>query len=155
VFSESLLAFPAPIWVAAGGMGLLIMGITTVGRREANADGDSSWGPLIGVIVVVAGLLLIATIPRTEIPGMRWQLEPTRGFPLLIAAMGLPLLYRGIVAIRHPDPPHLQAFVLNGIMLIIPLAAAIAALAAGPIYGLSIFALMFPAIGLANWFRVT
>ena len=152
--SEHEFLFPVTILLAAAGMGLLIAGITTAGRREADSDGDHSRGPLIGLVVTIIGLGCLAIAPRFS-RSDQWQLDPQLGFPLLIAAMGLPLVYRGGVAVRRPQPEYLQAFVTHGIMLIIPLSAALAALAAGPIYGLSVFALTFPAMSLTNWFRVT
>ncbi len=147
--------FPLPIWGAAVGMGIFIAGITWAGRHEAAGEGDTSWGPLGGFVTVIVGLVVLGLVPRLGEVGRAWRLDEQIGYPSLIGLLGLTVLYRGVLAVRWPQPMYLQAFVRQGILLIIPLAASLAALAAGPLYGFVVICLMFPAMSLAAWFRVT
>ncbi len=147
--------FPLPVWFAAIGMGIFICGITTAGRREADVGGDRTYGPLLGFSLVLIGLAIIAGVSRAASPLIPWFFDGQVRYPLLIALLGATVAYRGFIAVRYPQPRYLQAFVKQGILLIIPLSAALAALAAGSTYGLAVFALVLPAMSLAKWFRVT
>lgn len=149
---EGLLGFAPHIVGAAVGMGVYVAGITWVGRNEATG-GDL--GPLfVGLGVAIGGLAIVAYSPRFD-PDAEYLLDPDIGFPLLIGLIGITVIQRVAAAMRDPQPPKIQAAVRHGILTLIPLSAALALLAAGAIYGLVIFLLVFPALSLAAFMRVT
>lgn len=149
---EGLLGFAPHIVGAAVGMGVYVAGITWIGRNEAT--GGDAGQLFVGLGITVAGLALIAYSPRFD-PDAEYLLDPDVGFPLLIALIAITVIQRVVAATRDPQPPKIQAAVRHGILTLIPLSAALALLGAGAIYGLVIFLLVFPALSLASFMRVT
>jgi 4-hydroxybenzoate polyprenyltransferase len=137
----------------AGGFGVYIMGITTMARDEATAGRS----PLLatGLVVTIVGIGLLAVSPQIADQPNAWHTDVQRTFPLLVGMIGLPVILRAGRAVLEPTPTNIQNAIRVGILSIIPLAAAMAFLGAGPIWGLAVFALVVPAIALAAKFRVT
>ncbi|QDV65923.1 UbiA family prenyltransferase [Crateriforma conspicua] len=148
--------FPTWLLGMAAGMGMFVMGVTTIGRREAEKTIDGFQPNLwTGTIVVALGGAMVGVAPRLGINAVAWQLSPGGPFLLLVAMVVFPVVVRGFRAARLGTPDSIQSAVRSGVLTIIPLAAAIAFLGAGPFWGLLIFAGVMPALGLSRYFRVT
>lgn len=151
--------FTAPVdvpnWVLAFavGMGVYVMGVTLVGRREA--VGDRAIHLVTGLIVVSLGGVLIAVAPQVAQEEMIWQFSPNGPFMMLIAMIAFPVVVRVFAAVQSPEPFLIQSAVRSGVLTIIPLSAAIAFLGAGPFWGLIVFAGVAPMLALSRHFRVT
>lgn len=144
---------PAETVGIAIGFGIYIMGVTTMARREAT--GGSRQHLVIGGLITALGAVCLAMAPQTS-PGMiAPRLDTKSVFPLLISMIVLPVLMRAIRAVRSPSPQRIQFTIKAGILTIIPLAAAFAALGAGPMWGMAIFSLVAPSLLLSARFRVT
>lgn len=137
----------------AFGFGVYVMGITTLGRREAT--GGSSPNLPTGLLVTCCGAALLAFAPALNREPAAWYLSADRAFPLLIGLIAVPVIIRGYRAVKDPTPQQIQIAVKSGILTIIPLAAAFAFLGAGPFAGIGVFALVVPSLVLATRLRVT
>ncbi|MFK8113172.1 MAG: UbiA family prenyltransferase [Rubripirellula sp.] len=150
--------FPRYVVGIALGFGVYIMGITTMARQEAAVEDEfsSRRSPTLstGLLVTVIGCVLLAYAPTTNHGVVGWYL-PTQAFALVIGMIAIPVLLRALRAVSDPTPAKIQTTIRVGILSIIPLAAAVAFLGAGPAYGASIFALALPAVLIAAKFRVT
>jgi 4-hydroxybenzoate polyprenyltransferase len=145
-FSSDVMAF-------AIGFGTYIMGVTTIGRREAVGGRFSEL--LVGTVVTTAGIAILAIAPRFSAPGVHWYLSPERTFPILIGFIGGPVVASAFRLQRDPSPMNIQSTVRAGILSLIPLAAAVALLGAGRGWGLAICAMVVPALFMSVKFRVT
>lgn len=153
---ESLDQFaPRYVLAFAAGMGVYIMGVTNMARHEAAAAVIRSPTLPIGLIVAMLGAVILALAPSMAPDDVGWQVSPQRGFPMLIGLIAFAVCFRGVRVLLHPDPRSLGMLIRVAILNVIPFSAAIAFLAAGPIWGLGIFALVVPAIVLSARFRVT
>lgn len=145
--------FPIHVWALAAGFGVYITGITTVSRQETQGGGRGEL--IIGLLVTVAGAALLAVAPGLAPAETRWAFAPDGRFTLLIALVTLPVVVRSLRALSDPRPERIQQVVRVGIMNLIPFSAAIAMLAGGLGWALSIFALALLAVLTAARFRVT
>lgn len=137
----------------ACGFGLYVMGITTVGRREAVGDRRIQF--FTGLVVTTIGVAILAFAPRIAGPRPDWHVSTLGTFPLLIFLIAGPVIVRQGRLLFDAPPRRIQASVRVGVLTIIPLAAAFAFLGAGPAWGIAIFALVVPSLALASRFRVT
>ncbi len=153
VGTENGWLFPIHVIAIAMGLGIYIMGITSMAREEASG-GPS---PLLqqGLMFVIIGAAVLAFAPQTARGDFAWHMAPDGKFPIMIGLIAFPVILRGIRAVNDPTPAKIQTTIRVGVLTIIPLAAAFAFLGAGPIYGLGVFALAIPSITLASRFRVT
>jgi len=144
-----------PNWLTAFGlgMGVYVMGVTLIGRREA--IGDRAPHLLTGTIVTALGGVIVATAPRLDLAAKAWHFSPGPPFGLLVAMIVMPIVVRGFRASREGTPESIQSAVRSGVLTIIPLAAAIAFLGAGAFWGLLVFAGVVPSLALSRRFRVT
>jgi hypothetical protein len=67
----------------------------------------------------------------------------------------LPLAARGLRTLSDPDPKSIQQLVRSGILNVTPYSAALALIAAGPVWGLAVLMLTAAAIWTATRMRVT
>lgn len=142
------------------GLGLYIMGITLMARDEAtspNITAGESPNLKVGLVVMVIGAGVLAFAPGTALPEIQktWYLSASRHFPFLIGMIVYPIVLRAHRCLRRPTPERIQMTIRSGILTIIPFSAAIAMLAAGPIWGLAIFSLIVPAFLLGAKLRIT
>ncbi|TWU37203.1 UbiA family prenyltransferase [Novipirellula artificiosorum] len=140
------------------GFGLYVMGITTMARNEAARDvavSDWSHNLKVGLVVTMIGAGVLAFAPQTAPRAVTWYLSPWTHFPLLIGMIVYPVALRGYRCIQKPNPQRIQMTIRSGILTIIPLSAAVALLAAGPYFGLAVFALIVPAMLLGAKLPVT
>jgi 4-hydroxybenzoate polyprenyltransferase len=73
----------------------------------------------------------------------------------LWAALALITARRCVLAINEPSPPRVQAAVRHGVQSIIVLDAAVCVGYAGPMWGLTVIALIFPTLLLSRWLKAT
>lgn len=146
---------PRALLCMAAGVGVYIVGITVFARREESESQPSGLG--LGLVLEVAGFGLIAALPylsHDEIPG-RWQIDPFRAYPVLIALIGLTVVNRGVQALSHPVSRKVQLAVKHAILTLILLDAAVASLSAGPWFGGAVALLLLPALAVGARFRST
>lgn len=145
--------FPRPLIGLAAGIGLYILGVTVYARRE---ERDSSpAGLLLGILLEIAGLVVIGCLPMWAEAEQTWTLNPRQGYPLLILLIGLTVANRGIAGVMHPVPRKVQLAVKHAILTLILIDAAVVLMWAGAWYGCGVVALLLPAMSSAMRFRST
>lgn len=139
------LGFEARHLLPAAGIGLYIVGVTIFAKGEA---GQSSVRTLIaGMVVMTAGVAVLGWagqyIVRRDVS--------IQTYWLLLAVLLAILLRRCLAALFDPSPGNVQAGVKNGIVSLILFDAAVALVAAHPIYSLGIVLLLAPMMVLGRW----
>jgi 4-hydroxybenzoate polyprenyltransferase len=145
--------FPRPLLALAAGIAVYILGLTIYAHRE---QADSSQGGLVlGLMLEVSGLVVLGCLPMWADESQSWTLDPARGYPLLIALIGLTVVNRGVAGVLHPVSRKVQLAVRHAILTLILLDAAIVLMWAGPAWGIAVVALLLPALASAVRFRST
>lgn len=145
--------FPRPLIALAAGIGLYILGVTVYARGE---ERDSSpAGLLLGILLEIAGLVIIGCLPMWAEADQSWTLNPRQGYPLLILLIGLTVANRGIAGVMHPVPRKVQLAVKHAILTLILIDAAVVLMWAGAWYGRAVVVLLLPALSSAMRFRST
>lgn len=152
---DGMPVIPRFVLGAAMGFGVYVMGITTMARDEVH--GSNLINLRTGFVVMLLGVLLIAFAPGLSTVAERatWAVNPGSRFVILISLIIFPTFLRGFRLQMEPSPAQLGNTIRASILSIIPLAASFALIGAGKYAGLSIFALVVPAIVLAMRLRVT
>jgi len=138
----------------AGGLGVYVAGVTWFARTEAK---ESNSMQLVGAIgVMVAGVALMASyafvahdahFPQNGSPALA---QMRTMWPVLLALIMVTIVRRAMMAVQRPIPSRVQATVKIAILSIILFDAAIAMLA-GPIFAISVLALLAPTVLLGIW----
>ncbi len=145
--------FPRPLMALAAGIALYIFGVTVYARRE---ERESSSGVLLlGIVLEIAGLVIIGCLPVWAEAGQKWTLDPRQGYPLLIGLIGLTVANRGLAGVWHPVPRKVQLAVKHAILTLILIDAAVVLMWAGPWYACAVVALLLPALSSAVRYRAT
>jgi 4-hydroxybenzoate polyprenyltransferase len=139
-------------WFIALGVGAYVVGLTIFARTEARASSRARL--LCGLVVLVAGIALLAAVPALTENRPRLVIR-LNGWYLLWAVLALITARRMFLAIRQPDPQRVQAAVRHCVQSIIVLDAAVCAGYVGPYWGLAVLALLFPTIALTLWLDAT
>jgi 4-hydroxybenzoate polyprenyltransferase len=131
--------------LAAGGIGLYIVGVTWFARNEAGKS--PVWQLLAAMTVMAAGVGLLAVIPlwRSVLFPQPWM------FQVLLGLLALTVLRRCLAAVLDPSPQNVQAAVKHSILSLIWLDAALCAAVAPLPYAFAIAALLIPALLLGRW----
>ncbi len=145
--------FPKPLLGLALGIGLYIFGVTVYARREEQES--SAAGLSLGILLELAGLVVIGLLPSFAETHQAWTLNPRQGYPLLITLIGLTVANRGIAGVMHPVPRKVQLAVKHAILTLILIDAAVVLMWAGAWYGCAVVALLLPALSSAMRFRST
>ena len=145
--------FPQHVLVAAMGMGVYVMGITLLARREAGET--TKQVVLVGMIVMTLGCVLLAMAPRFAEVGVQFRFLGDSRFALLIGMLGFTVVYRAAGLLTDPSPKRVQLSVKLALLTLIPLYAAFAMLGAGAMAGLIVFALVIPAMVVSMKFGMT
>jgi 4-hydroxybenzoate polyprenyltransferase len=145
--------FPRAVLYLAAGIGLYIVGVTIYAHREEKES--AAGGLVVGLILEIAGLVLIGFLPRWVSSEVKWTLDPNGGYPLLIALIGLTVLNRGFAGVLHPVSRKVQLAVKHAILTLIFVDAAVVVMWAGPWYGGAVALLLLPALASAVRFRST
>ena len=147
----SWLLYYEPVEVlAAGGIGLYIVGVTWFARGEAGIS------PLVnllgGMAVMAAGIGLVAWWGSLVRSQANFGLNATYAFWLLLAVMFIVGQRRSLEAALNPQPPLVQAAVKQCILSLILFDAAITAFGTGrPEFGLGVALLIVPTLLLGRW----
>ncbi len=153
VHSLPAVIFPRSLLALAAAIGLYIFGVTVYARRE---EQESSSGMLLwGVVLEIAGLVIIGCLPWWAEAKQTWTLDPRQGYPLLVALIGLTVANRGLAGVWHPVPRKVQLAVKHAILTLILIDAAVVLMWAGPWYGCAVVVLLLPALSSAMRFRST
>ncbi len=134
--------------LAAGGIGVYIVGVTWLARNEV--EDDSASLPLFSAIgVMIAGGVLLAAsayfmplLFRVQSPGI---------FALLVGLMLATVLRRALFAAFDPTPQNVQFAVKHGILSLIWLDAVVVAAVAPLEYSIGVALLIVPAYVLGRW----
>ena len=151
--APTVLGYGAPHLLAAGGIGLYIVGVTWFARTEATISRRWSLGAAIVVMLCGIGLLgmlhaeLAAEFPRTLPRESTWF--------LLLGLLAFVIVRRCAVAVAEPSPRHVQLAVKNCLRSLIFLDAAVALLVSPPVWSLVILAYLVPTIVLGLWIEST
>lgn len=145
--------FPRPLLALALGIGLYIFGVTVYARREEQQSSPA--GLVFGLVLEMAGLIIIGFLPSWADANQAWTLNPHQGYPLLISLIGLTVANRGIAGVLHPVPRKIQLAVKHAILTLILVDAAVVLMWAGQWYGCAVVALLLPALTSAVRFRST
>jgi len=139
--------------VVAGGIGVYIIGLTTFARSEARMS--SRLQLILGLVIVLAGIGLLASLPRWE-RGLEWPPIniPDRWY-VFWGLIALLIAWRMIKAIRNPRPELVQSAVRNGIFSLVILDAGAVLAVQDYRAGLAILALLIPTITLGRWIYST
>ena len=153
--AEPLLGYPVEAVWAAVSIGVLIWGITLLGRKEAVAEQPQS--PLVqAAVLVVIGLAGVGFLPF--VPGGAVYNETAKiAFPLFILLIAVPIVRRVLTAVFTIQPGDIQKAVVSVLRSLIVLDAAICFLAAPqqPWYALAVLSLMVPGFLLSRIVRQT
>jgi 4-hydroxybenzoate polyprenyltransferase len=134
--------------LAAGGIGVYIVGVTWFARNET--EDDSATLPLIRAIgVMIAGGALLAT-SAYFLPALV-NISSPAFFALLVALMLATVLRRAFVAAADPTPQNVQFAVKHGILSLIWLDAVVVAAVAPLPYSIGVALLIVPAYLLGRW----
>ena len=145
--------------VVAGGLGLYIVGVTLLARREAAASSQRQLAT--ATVVMMAGIALAASYPNwvnrialhgageIETSFSRWQ--------QLMGLLGALIGWRCLRAVFDPTPKHVQVAVKNSLLSLVILDAAICLHERDEnvIYALIIAGLLVPAMFLGRWIYST
>jgi hypothetical protein len=151
--SVSLDPWTGAHWVAALGVGLYIVGVTTFARSEARVSGRPQL--ILGLVVLLVGLAVVASFPRFatggEWPALRVQSNWYLFWMMLAALIG----YRCLRAVFDPQPSKVQPAVRNCIFALVVIDAAAVLAAQEMIWAIAILLLLVPMLVLGRWIYST
>jgi 4-hydroxybenzoate polyprenyltransferase len=145
---QTFLTYHMSHWLVAAGIGIYITGVTWFARSEAT---ESSRGQLtMATAVMISGIVLLALLPHTDVPGKPLVRPPMISY-LLFALLAMPIVRRAVVAIQDPQPANVQGVVKHCILSLIILDAGVTLITSGPIPGLLVALLALPMFVLGRW----
>jgi 4-hydroxybenzoate polyprenyltransferase len=138
---------PANLLPAAG-IGTYIVGVTWFARSEATRS--QAIQLTLALVVMVAGIVILGLSGGYIDAPNGAALKPQLLWALLLL-LSLPVVRRCGAAIMNPSPQLVQAAVKRSILSLIFLDAAMALVAAPPLYAICILALLVPTLLLGRW----
>jgi 4-hydroxybenzoate polyprenyltransferase len=149
----SLLGYGPPHLVAAGGIGVYIVGVTWFARREARTSRRLA---LTGACaVLLGGVALLGVLPTVLPPALTGRFVPAHSWLLLLSVLGLVIARRCVLAILDPSPQRVRDAVRNCLWSLIVLDAAVALLVSPPGWSLLIVTYLLPTVVLGQWIEST
>lgn len=146
--SWATLFFEPSQLIAAAGIGVYIVGVTWFARTEA---ATSQRPPLILAIAVMAGgIVLLSMFPNHAQTYGKMRLTVPLLWPVLLAALFLPIVRRASAAVMIPEPSRVQGTVRLCIQSLILFDAAVAVSVGHPLWGVGIIALLAPMLLLGR-----
>lgn len=152
----------AEVMIAIG-IGIYIIGVTIFARTDARISLRSRLAT--GLIVLIAGMALLAAVPRLTVDRPPLSIEMTHGrWYLLWAALAVVVCRHCVIAVVNPVPQRVQAAVRHCVQSIIALDAAVCvgytpwhALYGYtvPIWAFIVLALLIPTTLLTRWLNAT
>lgn len=150
-----LWGFGGPELMAAGGIGLYIVGVTWFARTEARVS--NRVGLSLALITMILGLSLLAAFPYVTTLDGRFATSLRAYGPLLFALVGVVVVRRCIDAIIRPEPQQVQRAIKQSILSLILFNASVCLAVAPdrPYYGMLVLALLGPTLFLGRWIAAT
>jgi 4-hydroxybenzoate polyprenyltransferase len=147
----NLVGYGPAQWVAAGGIGVYVAGITWYSRQEA--EDSSRWRLALALLVMVAGFGVLGLLHRS-LPESAFRGLQSEGYWwLLLGMLGFTILRRCGMAIAEPTPEQVQTAVKHALQSLIVLDAALTVEVNGQYhYALGMIALLLiPSTILSRW----
>lgn len=145
LLDTGLFGFSTAEYLAAAGIGIYIVGITVMARREAAAS--SSFVLFAAIVIMTCGAVVLgASVSFLKQPEAAKNI-----YWILLGLLMVTVLRRSLTAAFSPTPERVQAAVKHGILSLIWLDAATALAVASPMHALAIAALLIPALLLGRW----
>ena len=140
------------LWVASG-IGTYIMGVTWFARTEAT----ESRRPMLalGTLLIVLGLILLATLPGFHPAARDWRLDPQMVWPTLVFLLGFSIVRRCLVALSDPGPQRVQLAVRHCLLSLIMLDASVVLLTCDWVWAAGVISLLIPTLLLGRWVYAT
>jgi 4-hydroxybenzoate polyprenyltransferase len=149
----SLAGYGAHHLLAAGGIGLYIVGVTWFARTEAGMS--QRWSLGAATLVMIAGVALLGAIYARLPPGFSPTLAGQNTWFLLLGLLAFVIVRRCAVAVADPSPRRVQSAVKNCLWSLIVLDAAVALLVSPLAWSLVILAYIVPTVVLGQWIAST
>jgi 4-hydroxybenzoate polyprenyltransferase len=146
-------------WLAAGGIGTYIVGVTWIARTEAGTS--SRWQLFLATSVVAGGIGIVAWfpswadagLPPASVPVFARQ-DPDNWY-LLLGLIGAMIVWRCLRSVFDPSPAMVQAAVRHCIFSLIMLDAVACLAVRGPLWAVAILLLLAPTMFLGRWIYST
>lgn len=140
-------------WLAAGAIGVYVVGMSWLARTEARPAGRT---PLVaGTVIVLAGIAVLARLPEQVFRDLLVRQVSEEGWYLLMAILGLHTLVRCLPAAIQPDPERIQLAVRYLILTLVVLDMAACLAFRGVAGALAVLAVFLPAVFLSRWISTT
>lgn len=140
-------------WLAAGAVGVYVVGLSWLARSEARPAGRT---PLVaGTVIVLAGIGMLAALPDQVFRDLFVREVSQEGWYLLMAILGLHTLVRCVPAAIQPDPERIQLAVRYLILtlVVLDMGACLAFRGAGG--AIAVLIAFLPAVLLSRWISTT
>lgn len=139
--------------LAAGAIGLYVVGLSWVARTEARPAGRT---PLVaGTVIVLAGIGTLALLPEQVFRDLFVRQVSEEGWYLLMAILGLHTLVRCLPAAIQPQPERIQLAVRYLILTLVVLDMAACLAFRGVPGALAVLVVFLPAVFLSRWIPTT
>lgn len=140
-------------WLAAGAIGVYVVGLTWLARTEARPAGRA---PLVaGTAIVLAGIGTLGFLPEQVFRDLFVRQVNDEGWYLLMAILGLHTLVRCLPAVAQPVPERIQLAVRYLILTLVVLDMAACLAFRGVPGALAVLAVFLPAVFLSRWISTT
>jgi 4-hydroxybenzoate polyprenyltransferase len=148
--NQGWLGLPMVIWGAASAIGLMVAGVTLLGRREAAAE-QSRIGLTLGGLGIIAGLVGIALTAYSK-ADFDVSEKTKQLFPLFVGLASMTIVRRVVEAVFVATPPKIQAAVISVLRSLIIFDAMLCYLVSPNsfMYALLVLALLIPSILLSK-----
>jgi 4-hydroxybenzoate polyprenyltransferase len=140
-------------WLVAAGVGVYIAGVTWFARTEARVSSRPQLAA--ATVVMLAGLAILAFMPRFATGNEPLQIQPPDNWLLFWAVLSGMLAWRCGLAVAEPRPPIVQNAVRNCIFSLIIIDAGACFAAQDPKHVIMIIALLIPTMFLGRFLYST
>jgi 4-hydroxybenzoate polyprenyltransferase len=150
-----LFGMPLMIWWIAAAVGILVAGVTLLGRREA-VEVQPRLPLILAGLLILASLIGLAAVVYCPAP-FEIADRTRKVFPLFLGIISLTILRRVIEAIAVAKPKPIQAAVISVLRSLIIFDAAICYLTMPHSigYAMAVLSLLVPTFVLARFVRTT
>lgn len=139
--------------IAAGGIGVYVIGVTVFARTEARAS--SEWRLWLGTVVMMSGIAVLGLLHRNLPASLPPNVQSETIWIVLVGLLAFSILRRCGTAALDPTPRQVQFAVKHALMSIIVLDAAVALEVANWYYAVGVLALLIPALVAGQWISST
>ncbi len=151
-----LAGFPVILWAFAFAIGLFITGVTLLARNEAAAQQSRFWISTSSVLIV-AGLVALATAPQWYQGNLALDEMVQRVYPFMIAMISVTIVRRLVLCVINPSGRSVKFAVIASLRSLIVFDAAVCFLARPDqiVFALVVLALLVPVLVLSRWMYAT